>query len=77
MIMFVPLERGMNTLRSRYKLCHLNLTMSPLYVVKLKIAQNSQPLTAVRSDEQIVTITNFRRQSFNVPLYRSLLGKFL
>ena len=37
--MFVPLETGMNTLSSRYKLCHFNLTTSPLYLVKLKIAQ--------------------------------------
>jgi len=41
LIILVPLETGMNTLSSRYELCHLNfnLTTSPLYVVKLKIAQ--------------------------------------
>jgi len=69
--MFVPLERQMNTLQSMYKLCHFNLTMSPLYLVKLKIAQNSRPLTAVQSVEQIVT--TFRRKSFNVPLFFCLL----
>ena len=69
--MFIPLEAGMNTLQSRYKLCHFNLTMSPLYLVKLKIAQNSRLLTAVRSVEQIVT--NFRRKSFNVLLFPCLL----
>ena len=35
----VPLETGMNTLPSRHKLCHFNLTTSPLYLVKLKITQ--------------------------------------
>jgi len=69
--MFVPFERGMNTLQSRYKLFHFNLTMSPLCLVKLKIAQNSLPFTAVHSVEQIVT--NFRRKSFSVPLFPSLL----
>jgi len=64
--MFVQLERGMNTLLSRYKLCRFNLTMSPLYLVKLKIAKNIWPLTAVRSVQQIVP--NFHRKSFNVPL---------
>ena len=66
-ITFVSLERGMNTLQSRCKLYHFNLTMSSLYLVKLKIAQNSRPLTTVRSVEQIVT--NFRRKWFNVFLY--------
>jgi len=50
----------MNTLPSRHKLCHFNLTTSPLYLVKLKIAKNGQQLTAVRSVEPIVP--NFRVQ---------------
>jgi len=45
----------MNTLRSSHK--HFNLTKSPLYLVKLKIAQNCRPLTAVRSVEPIVNLT--------------------
>jgi len=49
--------------------------MSPLYPVKLKIAVNSRPLTAVRSVEQIVP--NFRRKSFNIPLFPYLLEYFL
>ena len=59
----------MNTLPSRYNynLCHFNLTMSPTYLVKLKIAQNSRPLTALHSVEQIVL--NFYRKSLNVYFY--------
>jgi len=37
-IFFLPLETGMNILPSRYKLFHFNLTVSPLYLVKLNIA---------------------------------------
>jgi len=43
------LETGMNTLLNVYKLCHFNLTKSPLYLVKLKITQNSRPFTAAFS----------------------------
>jgi len=39
LIIFVPLETWMNTLPNLYKLCHFNLTTSPLYLVKLKITQ--------------------------------------
>jgi len=39
LIIFVPLEKGMNTLSKMYKLFHFNLTMSPLYLLKLKITQ--------------------------------------
>ena len=35
----VPLKTRMNTLPSRHKQYHFNLTKSPLYLVKLKIAQ--------------------------------------
>jgi len=55
----------MNTLRNRHRQCHFNLTTSPLYLIKLKIAQNGQPFTAVRSVKPIVP--NFRRKSFSVP----------
>jgi len=44
--MFVPLDTGMNTLQIRYKLS-FNLTMTPLYLVKVKIAQKQ--LTAYGS----------------------------
>jgi len=37
---FLLLETEMNTLLSRQKQCHFNLTTSPLYLVKLQIAQN-------------------------------------
>ena len=39
-----PLEKGMNTLPNMYKLCHFNLTMSPLYLVKLKITKTADRL---------------------------------
>jgi len=42
LIIFASLETGMNILPSRYKLFHFNFTMSPLYLIKLKIAQ-TQP----------------------------------
>ena len=61
----------MNTIPSWHKQCHFNLTMSPLYLVKLKIAQNGQPLTAVRSVEP--TVPNFHRKSFNVRFFCGLL----
>ena len=54
----------MDTLPGRHKQCHLNLTTSPLYLLKLQIPQNGRPLTAVRSVEPIVT--NFRIKSFSV-----------
>ena len=54
MIIFVPLETGMNTLRRRHKKCHFNRTKSPLYLVKLKMAQNGRTATAVRSVKPIV-----------------------
>jgi len=37
----------MNTLPNMYKLCHFNLTMSPLYLVKLKITQKQPNAYAV------------------------------
>jgi len=67
---FVPLKIEMNTLPSRHKQCHFNLSTSPPYLVKLKIAQNGRPLTAVRYVEPIVR--NFRRKSFSVPFVCSL-----
>jgi len=39
LIIFVPLETEMNTLPNVYKMFHFNLTMSPPYLVKLKIIQ--------------------------------------
>jgi len=62
---FILLETEMNTLPNRHKQCHFNLTTFPFYLVKLKIAHNSRPLTAVRSVEPIVS--NFHRKSFSVP----------
>jgi len=40
-IISVPLETGKNTLPCRRKQCHLNFTVSPLYLDKLKIAQKT------------------------------------
>jgi len=54
----------MNTLPNVYKLFHFNLTMSPLYLVKLKITQKQPTAYAVHSVEPIVP--DFPRKSFNV-----------
>ena len=54
----------MNTLPNMYKLFHFNLTISPLYVVKLKITQKQPTAYAVHSVEPIVP--DFRKKSFNV-----------
>jgi len=64
LIIFVPLETEMNTPPSRHELCHFNLTKSPVYLLKLKMAQNGRLLTAVRSVEPIVR--DFCRKSFGV-----------
>jgi len=64
LIIFVQLETRMNTLPNRLKQCHFNLTKSPLYFVKLKIAQNGRLLTAVCSVKSIAP--HFRRKSFSV-----------
>jgi len=58
----------MNTLPSRHKQCHF---VSPLYLIKLKIAQIGRPLAAVHSNKLIVP--DFRRKSFNVPFFHCLL----
>ena len=52
--MFVPLETGTNTLPNVYKLCHFNLTKSPLYLVKLKITQKQPTALLQHSVEPIV-----------------------
>ena len=39
---FVPLKTGMSTLPSRHKQYNFNLTMSPLYLVKVKITQKQR-----------------------------------
>ena len=40
LIGFLQLETEMNTLPHRYELFHFDLTMSPLYLIKLKVEQN-------------------------------------
>ena len=50
-----------------YKLFHLNLTMSPLYVVKLKMTKKQPTAYAVHSVELIVP--DFWRKSFNVRFF--------
>jgi len=76
---FLPLETGMYTLPDIYKLFHFNLTMSPLYLVELKITQKQPTAYAVHSVEPIVP--DFRRKSFNVHFFPYLLensfGSFL
>jgi len=57
----------MNTLPNMYKLFHFNLTMSPLYVVKLKMTQKQLTAYAVHSVELIVP--DFWRKSFNVRFF--------
>ena len=65
----------MNALRSRHKQCHFNRTKSPLYLVKLKMAQNGLPQCVLLNIEPIVP--NLRRKSFSVPLVSSqLVRKF-
>jgi len=66
LIIFIPLGTEMNTLPSRHKQFHFNLITSPLYLVKLKMAQNGRPLTAVLSVEPIVTTTNCYKLSQKV-----------
>jgi len=53
-IIFLPQETKMNTLPNMYKLFYFNLTMSPLYVVKLKMTQKQPTAYAVHSVELIV-----------------------
>jgi len=67
LIIFLPLEKWMNTLPNMYKLFHYNLIMSPLYLVKLKITPNQPTAYAVHSVEPIVP--DFRRKSFNVRFF--------
>jgi len=43
----------MNTLPNVYKLFHYNLTMSPIYLIKLKITHNQPTAYAVHSVEPI------------------------
>jgi len=50
-----------------YKLFHFNLTMSPLYVVKLKMTQKQPTAYAVHSVELIVP--EFWRKSSNVRFF--------
>jgi len=63
---FAPFETYRNDYSSRHKHCHFNLTMSPFYLVKLKIAQklSTAYCSAVRSTGPIVP--NFRRKSFSI-----------
>jgi len=66
-IICLLLVTGMNTLPNVYKLFHFNLTMSPLYLLKLKITQKQPTAHAVHSVEPIVP--DFRRKSFNVRFF--------
>ena len=70
-IIFASLETGMNILSSRYKLFYFNLIMSPLYLIKLKIA----PKTAARLLRHSVApiVPKFNRKSFNVRFFACLL----
>ena len=75
LIIFLPRETGMNTLQNVYKLFHFNLTMSPLYVVKLKMTQKQPTAYAVHSVELIVP--DFWRKSFNVRFFSVFVRTFL
>jgi len=70
----LPQETGRNTLPNVYKLFHFNLTMSSLYVVKLKMTQKQPTDCAVHSVELIVP--DFWRKSFNVCFFPYLLENF-
>jgi len=63
---FLPLETGMNTLPRMCKLSHYNMTMSPLYLVKLN-NKNSRPIM------QYILLNHFHRKSFNVHFLPYLL----
>ena len=58
----------MNILPNMYKLFYFNLTLSPLYVLKLKITQKQPTAYAVHSVELIVP--DFWRKSFSVRFFR-------
>jgi len=64
----------MNTLPNMYKLFHYNLTMSPIYLVKLKITPNQPTAYAMHSVEPIVP--DFCRKSFNIRFF-PVVRKFL
>jgi len=59
----------MNTLQNVYKLFHFNLTMSPLYVVKLKMTQK-QPIAYAVHSVELTIVLDFWRKSFNVRFFR-------
>jgi len=61
----------MNTLPNMYKLFHYNLTMSPIFLVELKITPNQPTAYAVHSVEPIVP--DVRRRSLNVRIFPCLL----
>ena len=71
---FLPQETGMNTLPNVHKLFYFNLTMSPLYVVNLKMTQKQPTAYAVHSVELIVP--DFWRKSSNVRFFPYLLEHF-
>ena len=67
MIDFLPLETGINTVPNVYKLFHFNLTMSPFYLVKLKITQKQ--LTAYALHSVKPNVPDFYRKSFNIRFF--------
>ena len=71
LIIFVPLETGMNTPPNLYKLCHFDLTTSPLYLVKLKNNTKTAARLLQHSVEPIVP--KLYRKSFNVRFFTYLL----
>ena len=74
LIIFLLQETGMNTLPNLYKLLYFNLTLSSLYVVKLKMTQKQPTAYAVLFVELIVL--DFWRKSFNVRFFSYLLEHF-
>jgi len=74
LIIFLPQETEMNILPNIYKLFYFSLTMSPLYVVKLKMTQKQPTSYAVHSVELIVP--DFWRKSFNVRFFPYLSEHF-
>jgi len=65
----------MKTLPNIYKLYHFNLTMSPLYLVKVKITQKQPTAYAVLSNEPVVT--DFRTKVIQCSFLSLFVRKFV
>jgi len=71
LIIFASFQTEMNILSSRYKIFYFNFIMSPLYLIKLTIAQKTAARLLRHSVAPIVA--KFYRKSFNVRFFPYLL----